>query len=131
MKGGQSSIVLSKKRKDDSGLDSDESGGLCGPAHSRGWIKVSLVRRSRPRNSEQGVTPVVAWGVVRYVNRKFTSWCCELYAGKAEEKSEQGLVFDVVYRLIFSFTRQGYQLFVDNFYTLQVFIFLRSYRRLG
>ena len=43
-----------------------------------GWIRVSFVQRSRPRNSEQGVTPVVACGVVRYVNRKFSSWCCEV-----------------------------------------------------
>ena len=41
----------------------------------------------------------------------------DLYAGKATEKSKDGQAFDVVCRLTAPFTHQGYQLFVDNFYT--------------
>ena len=41
----------------------------------------------------------------------------DLYAGKRVEKSSHGLAFDVVLCLCRPFTYQGYQLFVDNFYT--------------
>lgn len=41
----------------------------------------------------------------------------DLYIGKANEKHPLGLGADVLLHLISPFAHQGYQLFVDNFYT--------------
>ena len=41
----------------------------------------------------------------------------DLYAGKATQISKDGQAYDVVCHLTAPFTHQGYQLFVDNFYT--------------
>ena len=41
----------------------------------------------------------------------------EVYTGRSNVKSVNGLGYDVVMKLCKSFNGQGYRLFIDNFYT--------------
>ena len=59
------------------------------------------------------------WGYKLWVLADTNGYTCnvDVYTGASVEKSNNGLEFDVIMKLIDPFFNQGYKIFVDNFYT--------------
>ena len=69
------------------------------------------------------------WGFKLWVLADMTGYTVDfdIYTGKSTEKSESGLGYDVVMRLVQPLTFQGYELYVDNFYSSpDLFVDLRK-----
>ena len=59
------------------------------------------------------------WGFKLWVVADMSGYTVDfnIYTGKAEQSSEYGLTYDVVMKLVQPFHFQGYQVFVDNYYS--------------
>ena len=88
-------------------------------------IKVSIDERMVASKARVGLKQYIQnkptkWGYKLFVicDSK-TGYTCDfnIYAGKTENQSDNGLTYDVVTRLMSPYLGQGYRLFLDNFYT--------------
>jgi len=59
------------------------------------------------------------WGFKLWVLADMTGYTVDfdIYTGKSTEKSESGLSYDVVMKLVQPLAFQGYELYVDNFHS--------------
>ena len=80
---------------------------------------IPLTSRPSPRSRKDQTTELAKWGFKLWVLADMSGYTTDfnIYTGKSAERTDKGLSHDVVMELVQPFAFQGYQVYVDNFYS--------------